>query len=105
MGTRVGTLWERAQCADVQLLNFHEELARPERFELPTPCGQKIKTAGKTGVIPSRRSLAACRPLGFLGRLRAPSRIGGHARVTYGVGTYPGLHHWDGGPGAVSYTH
>jgi len=37
MGTLVGTLWERAQCADVQLLNFHEELARPERFELPTP--------------------------------------------------------------------
>src|ERR1019366_5497531 len=37
----------------------------------------KIKTVGKTGVIPSRRSLAACRPLGFLGRLRAPSRIGG----------------------------
>jgi hypothetical protein len=20
------------------------------------------------------------------------------AAVTYGVGTYPGLHHWDGGP-------
>jgi DNA-binding CsgD family transcriptional regulator len=52
---------------------------RPKRYKLATSpsCGQKIKTAGKTGVIPSRRSLAACRPLGFLGRLRAPSRIGG----------------------------
>jgi hypothetical protein len=33
----MGTLWERAQRADAQLLNFQEEMARPERFELPTP--------------------------------------------------------------------
>src|SRR5664279_1010595 len=62
------------------------------------PCGQKIKLQERRAVIPSRRSLAACRPLGFLGRLRAPSRIGGHTRGTYGVGTYPGLHYGDGGP-------
>ena len=37
MGTLMGTLWERARCADAQLLNFQEEMARPERFELPTP--------------------------------------------------------------------
>ena len=37
MGTLMGTLWERAQCAYAQLLNFQEEMARPERFELPTP--------------------------------------------------------------------
>ena len=36
MGTLMGTLWERAQCAYAQLLNFQEEMARPERFELPT---------------------------------------------------------------------
>jgi enamine deaminase RidA (YjgF/YER057c/UK114 family) len=63
-----------------------------------SPCGKKLKLQERRAVIPSRRSLAACRPLGFLGRLRAPSRIGGHTRGTYGVGTYPGLHHWDGGP-------
>ena len=59
---------------------------------------KKLKLQERRAVIPSRRSLAACRPLGFLGRSRAPSRIGGHTRGTYGVGTYPGLHHWDGGP-------
>jgi len=37
MGTLMGTLWERVQCAGVQILNFQKELARPERFELPTP--------------------------------------------------------------------
>src|ERR1019366_8161812 len=63
---------------------------------------KKLKLQERRAVIPSRRSLAACRPLGFLGRSRAPSRIGGHTRGTYGVGTYPGLHHWDGGPGAAA---
>src|SRR5450759_739793 len=63
---------------------------------------KKLKLQERRAVIPSRRSLAACRPLGFLGRLRAPSRIGEHTRGTYGVGTYPGLHHWDGGPGAAA---
>ena len=37
MGTLMGTLWERAQSAAVQLLNFQEEMARPKRFELLTP--------------------------------------------------------------------
>ena len=59
---------------------------------------KKLKLQERRAVIPSRRSLAACRPLGFLGRSRTPSRIGGHTRGTYGVGTYPGLHDWDGGP-------
>src|SRR5665811_338210 len=63
-----------------------------------TRVAKKLKLQERRAVIPSRRSLAACRPLGFLGRLRAPSRIGGHTRGTYGVGTYPGLHHGDGGP-------
>jgi hypothetical protein len=64
----------------------------------PPRVAKKLKLQERRAVIPSRRSLAACRPLGFLGRSRAPSRIGGHTRGTYGVGTYPGLHHWDGGP-------
>src|ERR1017187_4554638 len=63
---------------------------------------KKVKLQERRAVISSRRSLAACRPLGFLGRLRAPSRIGGHTRGTYGVGTYPGLHHRDGGPGVAA---
>src|ERR1019366_660882 len=63
---------------------------------------KKLKLQERRAVIPSRRSLAACRPLGFLGRLRAPSRIGGHTRGTYGVGTYPGLHYGDGGAGAAA---
>jgi hypothetical protein len=33
----MGTLWERAQYAAAQLLNFQQEMARPERFELLTP--------------------------------------------------------------------
>jgi hypothetical protein len=33
MGTLMGTLWERARCADVQLLNFQEKMARPNGFE------------------------------------------------------------------------
>ena len=37
MGTLMGTLWERAHWADALLLNYQEEMARPERFELPTP--------------------------------------------------------------------
>ena len=37
MGTLMGTLWERAQCADAQLRNFQQEMARPEGFEPPTP--------------------------------------------------------------------
>jgi hypothetical protein len=37
MGTLMGTLWERAQYAAAQLLNFQQEMARPKRFELPTP--------------------------------------------------------------------
>jgi len=28
MGTLMGTLWEQAQCADAQSLNFQEEMAR-----------------------------------------------------------------------------
>src|ERR1039458_4283486 len=63
---------------------------------------KKLKLQERRAVIPSRRSLVAGRPLGFLGRLRAPSRIGGHTRGTYGVGTYPCLHHWDRGPGAAA---
>jgi hypothetical protein len=37
MGTLMGTLWERVQCAYARLLIFQDEMARPERFELPTP--------------------------------------------------------------------
>src|ERR1019366_806662 len=45
-----------------------------------TRVAKKLKLQERRAVIPSRRSLAACRPLGFLGRSRAPSRIGGHTR-------------------------
>jgi hypothetical protein len=37
MGTVMGTLWERALLTDARLLNFQEEMARPNGFELPTP--------------------------------------------------------------------
>ena len=59
----------------------------------------KIKTVGKTGVIPSRRSLAAYRPLHFFGAINGA--LCGSADKwgeTHGVGTYPGLHYGDGGP-------
>src|ERR1017187_310268 len=63
----------------------------------------KIKTVGKTGVIPSRRGLAARRPLRFFGTINGA--LCGSADKwgeTHGVGTYPGLHHRDGGPGAAA---
>ena len=37
MGTLMGTLWERADRPSTRLLNPNKEMARPERFELPTP--------------------------------------------------------------------
>ena len=39
---------------------------------VPIPYGQKIKTVGKAIVVISRRGLAACRPLRFLGRSMEP---------------------------------
>jgi hypothetical protein len=79
---------------DVGQTSVAKYMARQRRPRV----AKKLKLQERRVVIPSRRSLVACRPLGFLGRSRAPSRIGGHTRGTYGVGTYPGLHHWDGGP-------
>jgi hypothetical protein len=38
---------------------------------------KKLKLQERRAVIPSRRSLAACRPLGFWGDQGRPSRIGG----------------------------
>jgi hypothetical protein len=51
----MGTLWERAQCADSQLLNFQEEMARPERFELPTP-----RFVVRRGALISLKSVTEC---------------------------------------------
>src|SRR5450759_3054702 len=66
-------------------------------------CGQKIKTVGKAGVVPSWRGLAACRPLRFFGAINgALCGSAGKWGETYGMGTYPGLHHRDGGPGAAA---
>src|SRR5450759_2943837 len=72
-------------------------------FILSLPVWSKIKTVGKTGVIPSRRSLAAYRPLHFFGAINGA--LCGSADKwgeTHGVGTYPGLHYGDGGPGAAA---
>src|SRR5450756_2520342 len=82
------------------LLSHRDGLLRHKSAEREKPAAprvaKKLKLQERRAVIPSRRSLTACRPLGFLRRSRAPSRIGGHTRGTYGVGTYPGLHHGDG---------
>src|ERR1022692_484978 len=46
--------------------------------ECSTPCGKKLKLQERRAVIPSRRSLAACRPLHFFwGDQWSPLRIGG----------------------------
>src|ERR1035437_9011072 len=77
--------------------------SRPRRSFKCHPVWSKIKTVGKTGVIPSRRSLAACRPLHFFGAINGA--LCGSADKwgeTHGVGTYPGLHYGDGGPGAAA---
>src|SRR5450759_300727 len=67
------------------------------------PCGQKIKTVGKAGVVPSWRGRAACRPQRFFGAINgALCGSAGKWGETYGMGTYPGLHHRDGGPGAAA---
>jgi hypothetical protein len=60
---------------------------------------KKLKLQERRAVIPSRRSLAACRPLHFFGAINgalcgSADKWGG----THGVGTYPGLHYGDGGP-------
>jgi len=77
----------------------------PRRLPLRLPCGRrkefakasrsadwshpvwsKIKTVGKTGVIPSRRGLAACRQLRFLGRsmeLSLPKTLFGNHSALY----------------------
>src|ERR1019366_8440379 len=50
------------------------------------PVWSKIKTVGKTGVIPSRRSLAACRPLHFFGAIKgalADRRANGGRRMEW----------------------
>jgi hypothetical protein len=60
---------------------------------------KKLKLQERRAVIPSRRSLAACRPLHFFGAINGA--LCGSADKwgeTHGVGTYPGLHHGDGGP-------
>src|ERR1039457_6343115 len=59
---------------------------------------KKLKLQERRAVIPSRRSLAACRPLHFFeainGALCGSADKWGE---THGVGTYPGLHYGDGG--------
>src|SRR5450830_1635531 len=64
---------------------------------------KKLKLQERRAVIPSRRSLAACRPLHFFeainGALCGSADKWGE---THGVGTYPGLHYGDGGPGAAA---
>src|SRR5664280_3835485 len=48
----MGTLWERAQCADARLLSFQGEMARPNGFETLTP---RFVVWGKTiGLIEDR---------------------------------------------------
>src|ERR1035437_8201233 len=59
---------------------------------------KKLKLQESRVVIPSRRSLAACRPLGFLGRLRAPSRIG----VQMGGDAWSGHAYWPTSPGRLT---
>src|ERR1019366_1799249 len=73
------------------------DLARAPRV------AKKLKLQERRTVIPSRRSLAACRPLHFFeainGALCGSADKWGE---THGVGTYPGLHYGNGGPGAAA---
>src|SRR5258708_25548152 len=88
----------RAECtANASAYRAHARFLSPK---VEPPYGQKIKTARKSGSYPSRRSLAACRPLRFFGAINGPSWIAGKKGGTHGVGTYPGLHHGNGRPGA-----
>src|SRR5262245_24543439 len=67
-----------------------------------TPYGQKIRTARKLGSYLSRRGLGTSCPLRFWGDQWCPLRTGGQMGEAHGVGTYPGLHQRDGGPGAAA---
>src|SRR5664280_536489 len=94
-----------ANCAELidLMLLWLSEMKLLKAFGLFIAVWSKIKTVGKTGVIPSRHSLAACRPLRFFGAINGA--LCGSADKwgeTHGVGTYPGLHHGDGGPGAAA---
>src|SRR4030095_3414303 len=63
---------------------------------------KKFALQEKVGSYATRRGLAARCPLGFLGRSMVPianRRANGGA---HGVGTHPGLHQRDGGPGAAA---
>src|SRR5258706_16369263 len=63
---------------------------------------KKLNLKESRVIISSQRSLTACRPLGFVGRSMA-AIVGPRARGgSYGVGTYPSLHHRDRGPRAAA---
>src|ERR1035437_2621828 len=64
---------------------------------------KKLKLQERRAIIPSRRSLAACRPLHFFEAINgALCGLADKWGETHGVGTYPGLHYGDGGPGAAA---
>ena len=61
MGTLMGTLRERAQCADAQLLSFQEEMARRKGFEPPGPDTVKVLFGVRLLTVPSSLARAASR--------------------------------------------
>src|ERR1700687_3689375 len=85
---------------------YGHQIAGPLGRTAETHCGcrmaKKLNLKESRVIISSQRSLTACRPLGFVGRSMAPI-VGRRARGgSYGVGTYPSLHHRDRGPRAAA---
>src|ERR1039458_488828 len=88
---------------NVCLFSFFSSGVKKFRRFAVSRVAKKLKLQERRAVIPSRRSLAACRPLHFFGAINGA--LCGSADKwgeTHGVGTYPGLHYGDGGPGAAA---
>src|SRR5450759_6020967 len=89
-------------------------MARPLYWE---PVWSKIKTVGKTGVIPSGQKIETAAKTGSCPVAVYPCRMTsatlsearncahrestGQGGETYGLGVHPGIRHRDGGPGAA----
>jgi hypothetical protein len=107
--SRPGDLWRLGThalfCGDALSRDSYSKLLGSKKAQLiftDPRMAKKLNLKESRVIISSQRSLTACRPLGFVGRSMAPI-MGPRARGgSYGVGTYPSLHHRDRGPRAAA---
>src|SRR5215475_11746446 len=83
-------------------LSFRDVEALLAEREATVSYGQKIKTARKWAVIPIGVVSPRVVRYVFWGDQWCRLRTGEQLGEAHGVGTYPGLHHRDHGPGAAA---